>query len=104
MDILSDLRKRFRIFDLSVVDILGTILAGYLIASYYELNLGLVLAVLFVLGEIIHIIFNIDTPITRLLSTKERFHYSYPPMYGRLYGPGAAHYGKMRMMQGEDEA
>ena len=55
------------IFNLSLVDVLATILGGVLISYYTNYSLGLVLIYLFALGIILHKIFCVKTTIDKFL-------------------------------------
>ena len=64
----------FRIFDLAVFDILATILLGFVIKLLllrvfnYNIELWIVLVILFSLGIILHRLFCVRTTIDKLLS------------------------------------
>ena len=66
---LNDLRKyRIKInddLDIAAFDTLGTAIIGIIIARRYEYNPFIVLPGLFLIGEIVHAGFGIDTPITQ---------------------------------------
>ena len=56
-----------RIFDIAIIDVLFTVIAGILIAYYWKLNTAIVLVVLFVTGIIAHRMFCVRTTIDKLL-------------------------------------
>ena len=58
---------RYRIFNLAIIDIISTIIVGYLISKYYNVKLSEILIVLFLLGIILHRIFCVETTIDKLL-------------------------------------
>jgi hypothetical protein len=57
----------YRIFNIAIVDVLATILAAYVIARVYHKNFYKVLFVLFILGIVMHRLFNVRTTIDRLI-------------------------------------
>jgi len=57
----------YRLFDIAIVDVLLTILAGYLIAKVFKISLFVTLVGLFVTGIIIHRVLGVRTKIDRLL-------------------------------------
>ena len=50
-----------RIYDYAIVDILMTLIGGYFIAKYYNLNIIYGFIILFLIGQICHILFCVDT-------------------------------------------
>jgi len=52
-----------RLFNLAVVDITLTILGGYMIAKYFKLNSWKVILLFFILGELLHWLFCVDTTV-----------------------------------------
>jgi len=56
----------YRIFNIAIVDTIGTIIIGYLISKYFKLKLYIVLIVLFILSIIIHKIFCVKTTLSNL--------------------------------------
>jgi hypothetical protein len=59
----------YRVFDLAIVDIIFTILGGYLIKLYLlpNYNLSTILIFLFISGIILHRLFCVRTTIDRIL-------------------------------------
>jgi len=59
--------RKYRIFDIAIMDTAVVILFGYFISWYMEWNLWITLVVLFGLGIIIHRIFCVRTGIDKIL-------------------------------------
>ncbi len=57
----------YRIFNIAIVDVLLTILAGYLISYFLNINFILSLIGMFILGIISHRIFCVRTTVDKLL-------------------------------------
>ena len=57
----------YRIFNIAIVDVAATILAAYIIASVYKYNFYKVLFVLFLLGIIMHRLFNVRTTVDKII-------------------------------------
>jgi len=57
----------YRIFNLAIVDIISTILVGYIISFYFKVDIKKVLLILFLLGIILHRIFCVRTTIDKIL-------------------------------------
>lgn len=57
----------FRIFDIAVVDVIGTIGVAYFISQYYNLNFYHILIILFLLGIILHHLFCVRTTVDKIL-------------------------------------
>ena len=56
-----------RIFDLAIVDILGTIVIAYGISQYFNKDFKEILLVLFLLGIILHRLFCVRTTVDKFL-------------------------------------
>jgi uncharacterized membrane protein YcaP (DUF421 family) len=56
-----------RIFDIAVVDVVGTILGAYFISQYLNLNFYQILIILFLLGIILHHLFCVRTTVDKIL-------------------------------------
>jgi hypothetical protein len=56
-----------RIFDLAIVDILGTIVVAYGISQYFNKDFKEILLVLFLLGIILHRLFCVRTTVDKFL-------------------------------------
>ena len=54
------------LYNFALFDILGTIIAAYLISRYFNYNFILSLFILFLLGTFLHIIFCVETAFLRL--------------------------------------
>jgi len=59
--------RKYRIFDIAIMDTAVVILFGYFISLYMEWNLVYVLIGLFTLGIIVHRIFCVRTGIDKIL-------------------------------------
>ena len=60
----------YRIFNIAIIDVLATIIAAYIIASVYKYNFYKVLIVLFLLGIIMHRLFNVRTTVDKIIFPK----------------------------------
>lgn len=58
---------RFRLFDIAIVDVLGTILIAWLISHYSRRPLWIVALCLFVLGIILHRLFCVNTTLNKII-------------------------------------
>jgi hypothetical protein len=56
-----------RFMNLAVVDIISTIIGGFLIAKYFNLNIYLTIFTLFLLGIIAHRLFCVKTQVDKIL-------------------------------------
>ncbi len=54
-----------RIYGLAVIDIVGTVIIVYLLSAYMKWNFITLLIWAFIIGEVVHVIMGIETPITR---------------------------------------
>ncbi len=60
----------YRIFDIAIVDLLLTLIGGYLIYKYYAykyVSLSLTIFIFFILGIVMHKLFCVNTTINSLL-------------------------------------
>lgn len=57
----------YRIFNIAIVDVLATILAAYIIARVYNYTFYKVLFVLFILGIVLHRLFNVRTTVDKII-------------------------------------
>ncbi len=57
----------YRVFNIAIVDVLATILAAYIIARVFHYKFYKVVIVLFILGIVLHRLFNVRTTIDRTL-------------------------------------
>lgn len=57
----------YRIFDLAIVDIVGTIIGAYIIYKLTGYNFNKILISLFILGIILHKIFCVNTKLNSLI-------------------------------------
>ncbi len=58
----------FRMFDIAMNDLLGTIAISGLISYYLKYNFIVVLIILLILGIILHRLFCVDTTINKLIN------------------------------------
>jgi hypothetical protein len=58
---------KYRIFDIAIVDTISTIAIAYLIHYKFETNFLLTLLIIFIVGEIFHYIFCVETTIIKYL-------------------------------------
>ncbi len=56
-----------RIYGLAVIDIVGTVIIVYLLSAYMKWNFITLLIWAFIIGEVVHVIMGIETPITRAM-------------------------------------
>jgi len=76
-----------RIFDLAALDIAGTIVAAWAIARGMRWAFGWVLLILLLIGEILHVLFCVETPVVKrlevmvqkALASQDRTHSGYLP-------------------------
>jgi hypothetical protein len=57
----------YRIFNLAVMDIAQTILAGLLLSWYFKWNIWITLGGLFLLGIVVHRLFCVRTTVDKIL-------------------------------------
>jgi uncharacterized membrane protein YcaP (DUF421 family) len=60
----------YRIFDIAIYDVLGTIIISGLISYWFNFNFFLILFILLLLGIILHRLFCVDTTINKLIFGK----------------------------------
>lgn len=58
---------QYRIFDISIADVLSTIAGAYLISKFTNKDFKLVLLIIFLLGIILHNLFCMETTIGKFL-------------------------------------
>jgi hypothetical protein len=61
---------KYRILDIAIVDVIGTIIIGYLMGKLLKINVYLTIISFFIMGEIIHYKRNIDTTIIKIYKNK----------------------------------
>ena len=59
--------RKYRVFDIAILDTAVVILCGVLISYFTGYNIWLVLAVLFLLGIVVHRIFCVRTGVDKML-------------------------------------
>jgi hypothetical protein len=57
----------YRVCDIAVVDVAGTIVGAYVIAKLFKIPFGLVLLCLFMIGIIVHRALKIRTTVDKML-------------------------------------
>ncbi len=57
----------YRIFNIAIVDVVATVLAAYVIARVYNYTFYKVLFVLFLLGIVLHRLFNVRTTVDKII-------------------------------------
>jgi len=62
---------KYRILDIAVVDVMFTVIGAYLISRYSNQDFKLILAIIILLGIIMHRLFCVKTTIDKLLFNKE---------------------------------
>jgi uncharacterized HAD superfamily protein len=58
---------KYRLFNLAIVDIIGTIIIAYIIAYYYNLSYKKTITIAFLLGIILHKIFCVKTTLNNII-------------------------------------
>lgn len=58
----------YRLFDFAILDIIGTILLGILLARYYKLNYFIGIIIMFIIGILAHWLFCVDTKFMEFLN------------------------------------
>ena len=57
----------YRLFNIAIIDVIATLLVGFVIAKYFNENIYFVLLILFMLGIILHKLFCVNTTINNLI-------------------------------------
>lgn len=60
----------YRVLDIAVVDVLGTVLLAYLISEYYKVDIWCSFFLLLLSSVIIHKIFCVNTTLTQIVFSK----------------------------------
>lgn len=58
---------QYRLFNIAIVDVIFTIIGGYLISKYFKLNTKNTIIVLFLVGILLHKLFCVDTTINKYI-------------------------------------
>jgi hypothetical protein len=58
---------KYRLFNIAIVDVIGTIIIGLLLAYFLKLNYAITILVLFLLGIILHRFFCVNTTINKII-------------------------------------
>ena len=58
---------KYRIFNIAIVDVVATVLVGYMISKIFNYDLKKVLVILFLLGIIAHRLFCVRTTVDKIL-------------------------------------
>lgn len=56
-----------RLFDVAIIDVISTIILGFFLSFFMEWNLWIVILFLFILAEILHLIFCVRTKFIEIL-------------------------------------
>lgn len=56
-----------RIFNIAIIDVLGTIIASYFISKKFNINFTKTLLWTFIFGIILHKLFCVDTTVSKLI-------------------------------------
>ena len=59
--------RKYRIFDISIIDVSVPLLASYLISKYYNYDFKLIVLIMLLFGIITHRLFCVKTTIDKLL-------------------------------------
>ena len=57
----------YRFMDIAIVDVIATIICGYIIAYIFSLDVTNTIIILFLLGIILHKLFCVNTTINKIL-------------------------------------
>ena len=57
----------YRIFNIAIVDVIFTLIGGYIISKFFGYKIKDTIIILFLIGIIMHRIFCVDTTINRLI-------------------------------------
>ena len=58
----------YRVFDFAIVDIIGTIVLGVILSKWTSISLWKAVLAMFVIGELLHLIFCVDTKFISYLT------------------------------------
>jgi len=58
---------KHRFMNLAIVDVVATILVGWLVSYIYKLNPVYVISLFFIVGIILHAVFNVRTTVDKIL-------------------------------------
>lgn len=64
----EDLRKQYRIFNISAIDLVPTILIAYGVSKKFNLDPTKTIITTLIGAELIHLWFNINTPLTKKIN------------------------------------
>lgn len=56
-----------RVFDLAILDVIGTIMIGFLISKYLKVNIIAVITLLFATAMFVHRLFGVNTKLNTLI-------------------------------------
>jgi hypothetical protein len=57
----------YRLFGVAILDVVGTIVVGYVLSEYYAMDFATVTASLFATGVVAHWLFCVDTTLNKWL-------------------------------------
>jgi len=55
-----------RIFNIAIIDVLLTVIFAFIISYYTEINFFLIFIILFIIGELLHLLFCVKTTVIKL--------------------------------------
>lgn len=56
-----------RIFNIAIIDVIGTVLLAFVISNYFKTNLWITMISLFVIAIILHRVFCVNTTVNKLI-------------------------------------
>ena len=70
-DKLQELRKH-KLLGISIVDTAGTIAIGYAVSKVLKTDTFMTIIFTLIAGEFVHIVNDVDTPVTRVIKDKQK--------------------------------
>lgn len=70
-DKLEELRQH-KICGISIIDTSGTIAIGYAVSKVLKTDTFMTIVLTFVAGEFVHLVYDIETPVTRFIKNKQK--------------------------------
>lgn len=59
--------RKYRIIGISIIDVVVTVLFGFIISYYYGFNIWITLGTLFIVGIIVHHLFCVRTTVDKFI-------------------------------------
>ena len=75
-DKLQELRKH-KLLGISIIDTAGTIAIGYAVSKVLKTDTFTTIIFTFIAGEFVHIVNDVDTPVTRVIKDKQNIAVEY---------------------------